>query len=170
MSIVQPMIEELKYESRSTRASLERVPDDSFDWKPHEKSMSFGQLSSHIADNASWIGSILDQDELVLDPASHVPWQGKITAEILETFDRNLAHGIEQLTNQPDEKLKQNWSMKVGDQTVFNMPRVAVIRIMILSHMIHHRAQLGVYLRLRNLPVPQCYGPSADETDMAPPA
>ncbi len=170
MSIVQPMIEELKHESRSTRASLERVPDDSFDWKPHEKSMSFGQLASHIADNASWVGSILGQDELVMDPTSYVPWQGKNTADILETFDRNLAQAIEQLTNQPDEKLMQNWSMKMGDQTVFSMPRVAVIRMMILSHMIHHRAQLGVYLRLSNLPVPQCYGPSADETDMAPPA
>ena len=170
MSIIQPMIEELRHEAGSTRATLERVPDGSFDWKPHEKSMSFGQLASHIADNSSWVESILDRDELEMDPSSFVPWQGKTTAEVLETFDRNIARALEQMAGQPDQKMMRNWSMKVAGETVLSMRRDAVLRMMILSHMIHHRAQLGVYLRLSDLPVPQCYGPTADETDMAPPA
>ena len=163
MSIIQPMIEELRHEARSTRATLERVPDGSFDWKPHEKSMSFGQLASHIADNASWVESILDRDVLEMDPSAFVPWQGKTTAEILETFDRNIGRAIEQMAGQPDERMMRSWSMKVAGETVFSMPRAAVLRMMILSHMIHHRAQLGVYLRLLNIPIPGMYGPSADE-------
>lgn len=163
MSMIDPFIEELKHEAAGTRKHLERAPEKDFDWKPHERSMSLGGLCSHLAESLEWTAEIFEKDEVDIDPSSYQPWVAKNRAELLEKFDANLAKSLRVLKDQPDEKLTQPWTMKMAGQEVLTMPRVAVLRSFILSHMIHHRGQLSVYLRLRNVPLPSVYGPTADE-------
>ena len=166
MSIAEPMAMELEHEAVSTRISIERIPEDKFGWKPHDKSMSFAQLGSHLAESFTWVQPTIEQEEYVMDPATYVPYLAASKGELLGAFDSNKTHAIKALKNASDETMMQIWRMKVGDKVVFEMPRVAVIRSVILNHSVHHRAQLGVYLRLNDVPVPQVYGPSADEPDM----
>ena len=107
----------------------------------------------------------VNQDEFTFDPTNFTPWEAKSRDELLTTFDNNLSKALKLMEGVSDEAMGATWNMKVGDKVVFSMPRGAVIRVMFLNHMIHHRAQLGVYLRLKDVPVPQTYGPSADEGD-----
>lgn len=162
MNIVDPILMEFTHEAGVTRRLLERVPGEQLGWKPHEKSMSLGRLASHIAEIPSFVGAILGQDELSLD-GSYTPFNGGSTAEILETFDKNVAMATEMMQGQSNERLMQPWRLKKGDHVVFEMPRVSVIRGLVLNHSIHHRGQLSVYVRMHNVPVPSIYGPSADE-------
>jgi uncharacterized damage-inducible protein DinB len=165
MGMIDPLIEELKQEAATTRKHLERAPEKDFDWKPHEKSMSLGALCSHLAESSAWTAEILEKDGVDIDPSSYQPWVAKSRAELLEKFDANLATSLQVLKDQPDEKLMRPWTMRVGGKEVFTMPRLAVLRSFILSHVIHHRGQLGVYLRLRDVPLPAVYGPTADEQE-----
>lgn len=166
MNLIDPIIEEFNHEMATTRKLLERVPEEHFAWKPHPKSMSLAELASHITDSISWTGVLLGQDELVFDPEEYKPYRASSRADLLKTFDANVGQAGEQMKGQQNERLMTTWRMKSGDQVVFEMPRIAALRGFIISHTIHHRGQLDVYLRLKDVPLPQIYGPSADEPGM----
>jgi uncharacterized damage-inducible protein DinB len=166
MPISQMILPEFEHEMANTRKTLERVPDDKFAWKPHEKSMSLGGLSTHLGNIPSWTGNTFAADELDIAPPGQPPYrleEAKSTAELLEAFDKNVASAREALEAATDEDWQGKWSLLSGGKVILTLPRVAVMRGFILSHSIHHRAQLGVYLRLLDVPVPSIYGPSADE-------
>lgn len=163
MALIDGIITELEMESATTRKMLERVPEEKFGFKPHEKSMSLGALASHLAENPMWVGSTMDVDELDMDTADYKPYMASSTAELLAAFDKNLAEALSKMAGQTDEHLMAMWRMKVGGEIAFEMPRLAVLKCMILNHSIHHRGQLSVYLRLNDIPVPSVYGPTADE-------
>ena len=166
MPISQTILPEFEHEMANTRKTLERVPDDKFAWKPHEKSSSLGGLATHLANIPSWTKNTFDADELNLAPAGAEPYrleEAKSTAELLAAFDKNVASARAALESATDENWQGKWSLLMGDKTIFTLPRVAVMRGFVMNHLIHHRAQLGVYLRLLDVPVPSIYGPSADE-------
>ncbi|HEU4597040.1 MAG TPA: DinB family protein [Pyrinomonadaceae bacterium] len=162
MSLSNALAEELRQEAVATRKMLERVPEDAFDWKPHEKSTSLGRLAGHIVQLPGMVVPIMTQDEL--DFADVQPFTPSSASELVEKFDENIAAAIGQLQGQPDENLHQSWRLLIGGKELFRMPRVAFIRSVMLNHLIHHRGQLSVYLRLRDVPLPSVYGPTADES------
>lgn len=164
--IAQSLLPEFDHEFATLRVALERVPEDRHDFKPHDKSMSLAQLAGHLAELPAWTGPTLLEDELDFANSDYQPYFMTTRDELLELFDKNVAQARETLAGASDETMMSNWTMKTGDQVHFTMPKVAVFRSFIMSHMIHHRAQLGVYLRLNDVPVPQTYGPSADEGEM----
>ena len=166
MSIGKSLLPEFEHEMANTRKTLERVPDSRFEYKPHAKSPTMGWLAGHLANLPSWIIITFDRDELDVAPkegeAMKLPVP-KNTREVLEIFDKNVAAAKEKLSSASDDAFMQPWSLKARGEVKFTMPKVAVVRGFVLNHIIHHRAQLGVYLRLNDLPVPSIYGPSADE-------
>jgi uncharacterized damage-inducible protein DinB len=163
MSICGPLAAELQQEAKTTRRILERVPEASFGWKPHERSMSLGRLAAHVAELPELILPALKQDELDFASGDFKPFVPQTTAELLEKFDRNISAAVEALQQQPDERMGDNWKLRSGEHVLFEMPRALVVRFVGLNHVIHHRGQLSVYLRLLDVPVPSIYGPSADE-------
>jgi uncharacterized damage-inducible protein DinB len=166
MPISQTILPEFDHEMANTRKTLERVPEDKFGWKPHEKSMSLGGLSTHLANIPSWTANTFDVDELDIAPVGGPPFrltEVKSHDELLEAFDKNVASARAALEKASDENWQGQWSLLSGGNKIFTMPRTAVMRGFVMSHLIHHRAQLGVYLRLLDVPVPSIYGPSADE-------
>ncbi len=162
MSIIQMLLKELDQEALTTRKMLERVPNDKYDWKPHEKSMSIRQLTTHIAELPIWITMALMTDELDFATNPYQPPKVNNTVELLELFERSLANGREHLAAATDEQLLPEWTLRMGDKILSVSTKGEVIR-MTFSQIVHHRAQLGVYLRLLNIPIPGSYGPSADE-------
>jgi uncharacterized damage-inducible protein DinB len=165
-TIATAFIAEMEQEAISTRKCLERIPEEKFGWKPHEKSMEMGKLASHIAEMFSWTNSTMSSDELDFATMDYKPYEPASTADLLAFFDKNFNGAIETLKSCSDEDFMKPWSLKNGETTYFTMPKVAVIRGFVLSHVIHHRGQLSVYLRLNDIPVPSIYGPSADEGQM----
>ena len=166
MPIAQALLPEFDQEMATTRRVLERVPADRADWKPHEKSTSMGNLAAHLATLPSMVVRTLSGAEMNIIPQgqqSYTPPRMTSSAELLETFDRNVREGRAALEAASDEELSQPWSLKAGERTLFTLPRAAVLRTMLLSHIIHHRGQMTVYLRLNDVPVPSVYGPTADE-------
>ena len=166
MSISKSMLPEFDHEMANTRKTLERVPEDKFAWKPHQKSMSLGDLATHLANIPSWTPQTFDRDELDIQPEGAEPYReepANSTSELLERFDKNVAAGRAALEAAGDEAWQGKWSLLMTGKILFTLPRTAVMRGFVMSHMIHHRAQLGVYLRLLDVPVPSIYGPSADE-------
>ena len=163
--MTQPLLQELEFEMPSTRKTLERIPDN-LDWAPHKKSMTVGRLALHLAEIPDWAVKAISTDEVDLAPPGGPKLQPQAAtgkAQVVETFDRNLAAAKAALAGTTDEHMMKPWSLKMGGQTVLTMPRIAVVRNFVLNHNVHHRAQLGVYLRLNDIPVPSIYGPSADE-------
>jgi uncharacterized damage-inducible protein DinB len=166
MRIAQTLIPEVEQEMAQTRKTLERVPDGKFDFKPHEKSMPMGALARHIAMMADWGADTLVNDNFDVAPVDGPAYQlpeVTNTAEVLALFDKGVAKFKQELANTDDAAMMKTWSLLQAGKPIFTMPRVAVIRGMILNHLIHHRGQLTVYLRLNDVPVPALYGPSADE-------
>jgi uncharacterized damage-inducible protein DinB len=167
--IATGLLNELEMEMPNTRKTIERIPKD-FDWKPHSKSMTIGRLSQHLAEIPHWAVDAISADELDLAPPGGPPHrpapQMTSTAQILEAFDKNVTDAKAALASTNDDHLMKPWSLKMGGKTILTIPRVAVIRNFVLNHNVHHRAQLGVYLRLNDIPVPSVYGPSADEGSM----
>jgi uncharacterized damage-inducible protein DinB len=166
MPISKMILPEFDHEMANTRKTLERVPEDKFAWKPHEKSMSLGGLSTHLANIPSWTAQTFDRDELDIAPPGAPPYrldEAKSPADLLEAFDKNVASARAALEAAGDENWQGKWSLLMGGKPIFTLPRTAVMRGFIMNHLIHHRAQLGVYLRLLDVPVPSIYGPSADE-------
>jgi uncharacterized damage-inducible protein DinB len=167
MPISQMILPEFDHEMANTRRTLERIPDDKFDWKPHEKSTPLGELATHLATIPSWAAMTFDRDELDLAPPGEPEYRvepAKSRAEVLAAFDKNVADARAALETATDKNWLGKWSLMNRAKPIFTLPRAAVIRGFILSHSIHHRAQLGVYLRLLDVPVPAIYGPSADES------
>lgn len=169
MAISQALLGEFDHEMANARKSIERVPDGKFDWKPHPKSKSMGALAGHIAMLPTWAKMTLETKEFDVNPPSGQRQQMpelKSKAEILAAFDQGVPVARAAIAAASDEAMMQPWTLLNGGKTVFILPRVAVLRAMVLNHVIHHRAQLGVYLRLNDIPVPAIYGPSADENPM----
>lgn len=166
MAIKDAFLPEFDNEMQRTRKCLERVPEGKFDWRPHEKSMPLGRLASHLADIPNYGTATLTLDSLDFAPPGGEPRktaQHSTRQALLDAFDRNVAGVRAQIEKASDEHLTKPWSLLRGGQTIFTLPRTAVLRNFMMSHLIHHRAQLGVYLRLNDVPVPAVYGPSADE-------
>lgn len=150
----------------NTRKILALVPDDKFDFTPHEKSMKLGRLAGHIAEMPDWSVSTVEATELDIRPVDgpcYEPFVPETRDEILAAFDKHVASAQEAIRGAGDDDLKVPWSLLMGGKTLFTMPRIAVLKNMVLNHIIHHRAQLGVYLRMNGVPIPGMYGPSADD-------
>jgi uncharacterized damage-inducible protein DinB len=161
MTISEMLLPEFDQEMASTRKILECVPEDKITWKPHEKSMTMGRLAGHVAEMPGWAAVTIQQEKLELSP-DQKPYTMTSKRELMETLDKNTADARKAIAGASDEHLGKTWSLIYGGQTVLSMPRAAILRGMVMSHMIHHRAQLGVYLRLNNIAIPGMYGPSAD--------
>lgn len=166
MAIKDAFIAELKQEAASTRKLLERVPMDKPDWAPHAKSMKLGNLANHVAELPGWTMVTLDQDELDFAKFEYKPVIPKTADELVKKFDDQVAKAVECLNRTSDETFMQNWTMRQGEQIFFTLPKAAVLRSFTFNHSYHHRAQLGVYLRLLDIPIPGIYGPTADEAPM----
>ncbi len=167
--INQALLPEFDMEMANTRKTLERVPDDKLGWKPHEKSMTMGRLAGHVAELPMWGHTTINQDSIDIAPAGAPPQQGltaKSRQDALDAFDKNVASMRAAIAGASDDQLMKPWSLLKGGQTLMTMPKIAVLRGFVMNHAIHHRAQLGVYLRLNNIAVPSIYGPSADEGQM----
>jgi uncharacterized damage-inducible protein DinB len=162
MPIAQMLLPEFDQEVKSTRKLLECVPDGKFDFKPHEKSMTLGRLAAHVAEMPNYmIGTLSLESMNFTGEEKH--FEPATRQELLDAFDKTVAQARELLAKATDEDLSKIWTLTYKGQQVFSMPRAAVLRTMVLSHLIHHRGQLGVYLRMNNVEFPGMYGPSADE-------
>ena len=162
MPIADSLLPEFDHEMTVTRKLLERVPEGQLAWKPHQKSMSLGQLAQHVATIPRWGDVTLSRTEFDLASEPQAPPMAS-RAEMLEAFDRHVAAARTALVGKGDGELMAPWALKRSGSTIFSMPRTAVWRSFVMSHIIHHRAQLGVYLRMHDVPLPSVYGPSADE-------
>ena len=165
-TIAASLIAELEQEGATTRKVLERIPPETFDWKPHEKSMTMGKLATHVAEMHGWTMPTVLQPELDFAKMDYKPFEPKTTEDLVQHFEKNFNEAIETLKGAADDIWFEPWSLKNGDTTYFTMPRVVVMRSLVLNHIVHHRGQLSVYLRENNIPVPPMYGPSADEGQM----
>jgi uncharacterized damage-inducible protein DinB len=166
MTYAETILPEFDQEMANTRKVLERIPDDRLDWQPHPKSHTIGWNANHVADLPNWLVETLTKPSLDIAPVGGEPYKfpkASSRKEILDVFDRNVAAARKAITQVTDEDASSMWTLSQGGKPIFTMPRSAVVRGMVLSHLIHHRAHLCVYLRLNNLPVPGMYGPSGDE-------
>lgn len=162
-SLGQMIAAELKQEAVSTRKMLERIPGEQFQWQPHEKSMPLVSLAGHIADMINWTNVTINDDELDFATSDFTPKKYADASELVAYFDQNIAAALDVLNSASDETMMQKWRLRNGEKILFEMPKAAVMRSMVMNHIIHHRGQLAVYLRLLDVPVPSIYGPSADE-------
>ena len=165
MELIPIFNKELDYEAEVTRKMLSRVPEDKFDWKPHEKSMSMKVLAGHIAELPSWIAMGLQTDEMDFEANPYQPPALSSSQDLLELFEKSLREGRAALANASEADMLPTWTLRAGAQVYMQLQKHEVIRHS-LNQITHHRAQLGVYLRLLNIPIPGSYGPSADEADM----
>lgn len=163
MARTRVLIAELTSEGASTRKMLERIPDDQFDFKPHEKSRTLGELATHIVELQLWVDFIINMDEMNLADGGFTPYTAKNKADLLAFHDRNIALALKALEETTDEHLLKTWTLKKGEYQILSRPRIGAIRSVTGNHLYHHRGQLSVYLRLLNVPLPAIYGPSADE-------
>jgi len=163
MSIAEKFLSELKQEAVTTRKILEIVPLEKGDWKPHVKNFSLRQLAAHVAELPNYLYMTISQDELDFAKSNYKPSVPASSEELLSIFEKNLKIAEDALTNCSDEEMAKNWTMRSGDTIFFSSPKVSVIRGLCMNHLVHHRAQLGLYLRLLDVPIPGSYGPSADD-------
>jgi uncharacterized damage-inducible protein DinB len=162
MAIADMLLPEFDHEMATTRRLLERVPDDKLGWKPHDKSFSLGQLAQHVANIPFWGTTTLQQSEF--DTASMPPSPAVANrSELLSSFDSRTAEARAALVGKTDGELMAPWTLKHGANTLFTMPKATVWRSFVMNHLVHHRGQLSVYLRLQDVPLPPMYGPTADE-------
>lgn len=162
MSNLQTFLKELIAESAITRKMLERIPADKLDWSPHVKSMSVRQLATHIAELPDWISMAFTTDELDFQANAYQQAKWSSVTELLENFEKSFKEAQEHFEKEKEEILSLRWVLRNGDQILIDFTKGELIRHC-LSQIIHHRAQLGVYLRLLDIPIPGTYGPSADE-------
>ena len=166
MALNEALLGEFDQEMASTRKTLERVPEDRFEWTPHQKSGSMVWLAGHLANIPSWATLTIERDDFDTAPggkAMDPPPTPATTADLLSMFDKNAGDARAAIAGASDEELGKPWSLLRDGETLMTLPKLAVLRSFVLNHLIHHRAQLGVYLRLNDIPVPSVYGPSADE-------
>jgi uncharacterized damage-inducible protein DinB len=164
MTIAQELLQELTLEAAVTRRFLDSVPFDKLAYKPTEKSETLGRLAIHVAEIIAWWTSVIDSN--TLDFEHFEPKEIKTKEELLAYFDGLLAEAANALQNVNDEEFTKEWSMTHGNEILFTLPKKQVARLFCMNHLVHHRAQLGMYLRLLNVPVPATYGPSADDEDV----
>jgi uncharacterized damage-inducible protein DinB len=167
MNDSENLLVEFDEEFATTRKFLDRVPEEKWMWKPHEKSMELGRLAWHVADFPQWCRDTFKQDFMELkaedgEKARH-EWEGKKRADLLEKFDRDLADARAMVARASHDDMERPWKMEWGGQVIIDSPRGQVYRKWVMNHLVHHRAQLGVYLRLNGVAIPGSYGPSADE-------
>jgi uncharacterized damage-inducible protein DinB len=163
MDIIPMLLKEMEQEAQTTRKMLERIPEDKYDWQPHEKSMTIRRLATHIAELPGWIKMTLTTDELDFAKGEYKPVVINNNAELLDYFEKSYTDGKSRLAEATENELLLNWTLRNGDQ-VYNVRTKAEVVRMAFCQTVHHRAQLGVFLRLLNVPIPGSYGPSADET------
>ena len=165
MAIVDALLPEFDHEFATTRRLLDRVPPAQFSWKPHDKSMSLGQLAAHLANIPFWCTATLEADSLDLEAMGDEarPKEPESRDSLLRDFDTRLNTARQRLVATTDPEFLLPWKLKSGGQEFFTMPKITVLRTFVMNHQIHHRGQLSVYLRLNNVPVPPIYGPTADE-------
>ena len=167
MSLAESLKMELSMEIATTKRHFNNLTENHFDYKPHEKSMTLGVLAAHTVETIGWAKEIIGQDVFVLDMENYSPPVAENKEDLIELTDSCLAVAMDVLNGLSDEELFKPWKMMVGDKTVMDgVPKIAVFRSFILNHMIHHRGQLTVYMRLCDIPVPKTYGPSADDAEM----
>lgn len=165
MDLKNAFINEIKHEAASTRKMLERVPLDKLTWKPHEKSATLQSLAKHVASIFSWVSRALTTDELDFAKGRPAPVPDfTSTEQLLEILDSSVSQALKDLETATPELFGKTWTMRNGGQVMLSLPKAAVIRNLALNHMIHHRGQLSVYLRLLDVPLPGLYGPTADES------
>ncbi|RKS53896.1 putative damage-inducible protein DinB [Gillisia mitskevichiae] len=160
MDIQEILIPELQQEAALTEKFLRRIPQDKMEWRPHKKSMNIRELGNHLAEIPSWITGTMEMDEMNMD--DYKPTDIKSVDELVETLRKNASEAEASL-KKSDKEYQKNWKMIMNGETVMDMPKIKVLRSMVLNQIPHHRAQLGVYFRLLDIPVPATYGPSADE-------
>jgi uncharacterized damage-inducible protein DinB len=166
MAIRDGLLAEFDREIEVTRKVLERVPEGKSEFKPHDKSMALDRLAGHVAELPGWAKETILQDSIEVGgqaPGQAAPLKMTSRKQLLEEFDKRAAAGRAAIAGATDEAFMKPWSLIAGGKTIFTMPKIAVLRGFVMNHMIHHRGQLSVYLRLNNVPVPSIYGPSADE-------
>lgn len=166
MALSNSLLPEFDNEMANTRKTLERVPDEKFAWKPHDKSFPMGGLATHLANLPSWGSLTLSSDSFDVAPEGKPMKTPELnsTKDVLQTFDENVKATRAAIVGASDEDFFKPWTLQSNGNTLMTMPKIAVLRSFVMNHMIHHRAQLGVYLRLNDIPVPSIYGPSADES------
>ena len=166
MAIRDALLQELEQEAQTTRRVLERVPESGLGWKPHEKSMSLGQLALHVATTPGGVAEIAAKPSLDTPPTFIQPAAAS-AAELVPALEQSVARAKALVGAMDDEAMMAIWTLRNGDQVIMALPRVALLRSIMLNHWYHHRGQLSVYLRLLEVPVPSIYGPSADENPFA---
>jgi uncharacterized damage-inducible protein DinB len=164
MKIIPMLLKEMEQEAQTTRKMLGRIPNDKYDWQPHKKSMTIRSLSTHIAELPSWVTMALTTDELDFANNPYNPTMIINTAELLELFERSFADGKTHLAETNEDELLKNWTLRNGDKIYSVSTKGEIVR-MAFCQIVHHRAQLGVFLRLLDVPIPGSYGPSADENE-----
>jgi uncharacterized damage-inducible protein DinB len=163
MEIIPMLLKEMEQEAQITRKMLSRIPNDKYDWQPHEKSMTIRRLATHIAELPGWVSMAINTDELDFADNPYKPAIINDTAALLDLFEENYADGSAHLTKTNEGELLRNWTLRNADQVYSVSSKAEIIRIS-FCQVVHHRAQLGVFLRLLDVPIPGSYGPSADET------
>jgi len=164
MAINEGFIKEIEQESGPTRKMLERIPPEMFDWKPHEKSMTMKRLSVLTADMFGWFQFEIDADELDFAKGYDMP-DPETTEELVDFFDKRFKDGINSLKKANDAKFSERWKLRRGENIFMETSKLEIVR-MTINHMVHHRGQLSVFMRLKDIPVPPIYGPTADEGQM----
>lgn len=165
-NISSALIAEIEQEAIATRKCLERIPADKFGWKPHERSMEMGRLASHIAEMFGWTNSTMESAELDFSKMDYQPFEPQSTEQLVEFLDERVSEAVRALSGASDERFMESWTLKNAETTYFTIPKAVVMRSFVINHIVHHRGQLTVYLRLNDIPVPEIYGPSADEGSM----
>jgi uncharacterized damage-inducible protein DinB len=163
MPLTDALLPEFDHEMGTTRRLLERVPDERFEWQPHARSMTLGRLASHLAEIPGWVNGLLNERSFNMKTGTYAPVSHASRSMVLSTFDANVAAARANLAAKSDAELMAPWTLQRDGHDLFTVPRIGVVRSFLLNHMIHHRGQLSVYLRLNDIPVPPVYGPSADE-------
>jgi uncharacterized damage-inducible protein DinB len=164
-TIVRYFENQVKAEAEITRKFLKILPEDKYDWKPHPKSMTIKRLATHIAELPGWVPMGIKTDVLDFAADAYKPTPVNNNSDLLAVFEENQKNALDSLSKTTDEFLQNSWTMKNGDQVFFTITKEEVLR-MAMSQTIHHRAQLGVFLRLLDIPIPGSYGPSADDAAM----
>jgi uncharacterized damage-inducible protein DinB len=167
MSLSAALLQEIETEGKTTRRVLERVPADKLTWKPHQKSMSLGELALHIAKEPGHFAEAALRDEFDFGGAHPGNPQPSTVADILTTHDQGLATVKSSLNKLGDAGLQNMWTAKMNGATLMTMPKAGLMRMIVMNHIYHHRGQLSVYLRMLDVPVPSIYGPSADDNPFA---
>lgn len=161
--MLNPMLNEFHQEVATTRRVLERVPEQKLTWRPHEKSMTLGQLASHIASVPGSVARIVQQDSFDVNQGNFVPSQPSSMHEVITLFEQSVRDAEQCLGAMTDDQARANWRLLRGDRELMTLPRIGFIRSIMMNHWYHHRGQLSVYLRLLDVSLPSIYGPSADE-------